>query len=290
MERQLLWMIVGILEGLVERRSRGRCTYTDVDILRVYFWSVINDRPRGWACRREHWPLWDRGLPIPSQSELSRRMRTPSIRQLLERVEAQVVRPSEDRLFWIIDGKPLLIGGASKDRQAGYGRAAASKGKGYKLYSIISGHGEVAAYRVAPMNKDERVMAARMLRKLQLQGYLVADSHYESNKLHDLCLAKGNLQLVTPRRYGNGCGLGHQRHSPSRLRSVHMTSGLSDFGQQLLKDRNAIERHYGNLTSFGGGLTHLPPWVRTHRRVHAWVQTKLVLHALRKQLQTTYVA
>jgi hypothetical protein len=37
--------------------------------------------------------------------------------------------------------------------------------------------------------------------------------------------------------------------------------------------------------------SHLPPWARTYRRVHRWVQAKLILSRLRQQiLSTTYVA
>jgi hypothetical protein len=44
------------------------------------------------------------------------------------------------------------------------------------------------------------------------------------------------------------------------------------------------------LVSWGGGLTGLPAWVRTHRRVHRWVQAKLVLSALKQQLRQTTCA
>jgi hypothetical protein len=40
----------------------------------------------------------------------------------------------QDSLLSFLDGKPLPIGGASTDAEAGYGRAARSKAKGYKLH------------------------------------------------------------------------------------------------------------------------------------------------------------
>ena len=61
----------------------------------------------------------------------------------------------------MLDGKPLTIGGCSKDRQAGYGRAAGGKARGYKIHVIYGSDGSIAAWRIAPMNVDERVMAAR---------------------------------------------------------------------------------------------------------------------------------
>ncbi len=84
--------------------------------------------------------------------------------------------------------------------------------------------------------------------------------------------------------------MGHRAQSPGRLRSMAILENPQpQFGQQLLKERTAIERHFGNLTNWGGGLTHLPPWARTYRRVKRWVQAKLALNAVRRARQlTTY--
>jgi len=125
MERQLLKRIVAVAEEAVEGRSRG--TFSDVNIVRTYYWSVLHNRPQGWACDRRNWPIWDRQRRLPSEATLSRRLRTPRVLRLLNAVEAKLARPTESSLVWIIDGKSLVIGGASTDRQAGYGRAAASK-------------------------------------------------------------------------------------------------------------------------------------------------------------------
>lgn len=55
--------------------------------------------------------------------------------------------------------------------------------------------------------------------------------------------------------------------------------------------RSDIERAFGNLTNWGGGLACLPAWVRGHRRVHRFVQAKLVLTELKGHvLLRTYVA
>jgi hypothetical protein len=54
---------------------------------------------------------------------------------------------------------------------------------------------------------------------------------------------------------------------------------------QLLKGRAEIERQFGNLTNWGGGLSGLPSWVRTHRRVRRWLQAKLVLAALKSDAE-----
>jgi len=292
MEGQLWRMIVAVLTQLDKRRKRACERFSDEEIVRTFYWSVIHDRPVSWSCRRENWPIWRRRSPVPSNSTMSHRLRSASVRTLLDALERCVVRPSETNVYWMIDGKPLVISGCSKDRQAGYGRAVQSKAKGYKLHLLAALDGTIGDWRVAPMNKDERVMAARMLQTPGLHGYVTADSNFDSNYLHAICGSIGNLQLLTPRRYGPGKGTGRRKQARGRLRSIVLLEGLSRaFGQGLLEQRDEIERQFGNLTNWGGGLTHLPPWVRTHRRVRRWVQAKLVLnHLKRSQPKTTYAA
>ncbi|MCY2930121.1 MAG: hypothetical protein NTV86_11635 [Planctomycetota bacterium] len=48
--------------------------------------------------------------------------------------------------------------------------------------------------------------------------------------------------------------------------------------------RTGIERSYGNLTSFAGGLGPLPAWVRRPHRVATWVAAKLSLDYTRRIL------
>ena len=290
MERQLWKSIVEILKALDKPHGSVRLKYSDEWIVAVWYWSVIHDRPLSWAVIKGHWPLDLRKRQLPSNSRMSVRLRSPSVRALLQAVERRVVAPPEPGMYWIVDGKSMPIGGCSKDRQAGYGRAAGGHARGYKLHAIVGGNGSIGAWRIAPMNVDERVMARRMIRNTPLQGYLLGDGNYDSNPLHDAC--GEDLQLVTPRRSGGRRGLGRHRHSPHRLRSVTLTEDpLCQFGRDLLKHRFQIEQTFGHLTNWGGGLNGLPAWVRTHRRVHRWVQDKLVITALKRRLAIrTYAA
>jgi len=291
MEHQLWQSILAVLISLRKGPKPTACDFSDEDIVKVYYWSVIHDRPVRWACQRKHGPLYRRGQPLPSQPTMSRRLRHPCVRALLNALEQRLIAPRQPSLYWMIDGKPLAISGCSKDRQAGYGRAASCKAKGYKIHAIHDAEGGIAAWRLAPMNKDERVMAERLVRTAPIQGYLVGDSNYDSNPLHKVCMSRG-LQLLTPRRYGPGRGTGHRKQTAGRLRSIALIENpFPAFGKSLLHDRDDIERRFAHLSNWGGGLTCLPPWARTYSRVHRWVQAKLVLTALKRSHHiSTYVA
>jgi hypothetical protein len=294
MEHQLWKAIVAALAELGKPRFNPREDYTDHDIVKVYYWAVVHDRPHSWARQRRHWPVHlRRRRRLPAGGTFSERLRSAPVVALLGALERRVVAPKGPGLFWMIDGKPLPIGGCSKDRQAGYGRAAGGKAKGYKVHALVNPRGEVACWRLAPMNKDERVMAERLVKAAppEVVGYLVGDANYDSNPLHAACDGRGDLQSVAPRRYGPGKGTGHRKQAAGRLRSVALTEGpFPAFAEQLLEGRAEVERQFGNLTNWGGGLTCLPAWVRTHRRVHRWVQAKLVLTALKRQLRQTTCA
>ena len=284
MERQLWKTIVTILNDLDKPKYVPRQRYCVLMIVKVWFWAVIHDRPVSWACQRCNWPIWERRHRLPSNTTMSRRLRCHHTRQLIRELEKRVlVSRRKGNLVWIIDGKPLTISGCSKDRQAGYGRAAGGKAKGYKLHALVGSNGSVADWRVAPMNKDERVMARRMLKTTSVAGYVLADSNYDSNRLHQQCDDRGNLQLISARRYGPGRGLGHRKQAAGRLRSKDILEDpFPEFGIALLKQREEIERYYGNLSNWGGGLNYLPPWVRTYRRVHRWIQAKLIINAIKR--------
>lgn len=292
MQHQLFQAIVALLATLGKTRRTTRFDFTDFDIVRVWYWAVLHDRPVSWACQKSNWSICYRRRPLPSDATMSRRLRSPAVLALLRELEQRVIAPQTPGLFWMIDGKPLPIGGCSKDKQAGYGRSAGGKALGYKLHALIGGDGSIAEWRIAPMNKDERVMGERMLRATTIQGYVVADSNYDSNPLHRVCDRHDSLQLLTRRRYGSGHGLGHRVQSAGRLRSMErIENPYPAFAEQMLVDRSEIERRFGHLSNWGGGLNGLPAWVRTHRRVHRWVQAKLVLTALKRSfLQRTYVA
>ena len=67
--------IKDVLRKLRASRRRKRETFTDQTIVLIYFWSVLNNQTRAWACDPENWPLKLPPGGLPSESQFSRRFR-----------------------------------------------------------------------------------------------------------------------------------------------------------------------------------------------------------------------
>ena len=277
MDREL-WLALYQLLSHSQVRGKG-WLYKTAQIVMVYFWAVVHDRPMSWAVDKRNWPEDLCPRRLPSQSHFSRRLRGQDVVDLMTEIEQTLVAMvgAEERWIRIIDGKPCEVSNVSKDPDAGYGRSAGGMHKGYKLHVVHSGGPAPLAWGLAPMNTSEKVMAAALIPTLPGEGYLLADTEFDTNPLHDLAHESGH-QIVAPKR-GRSTGLGHRRHSPYRLRSIELLN--SRFGKTLYRQRKQIEREFGNLVSFGGGLTCLPAWVRRYHRVRNWVHAKILINAAR---------
>lgn len=278
MEREL-WNLLYFAAMKLDKPV-GSWKYSTADIVVVYLWCVIYDRPMCWSVEKSNWPEDLCPKCLPSQATLSRRMRRAESQELMTQIERTWIVLTGVAQMWIrvIDGKPLTVSGVSKDADAGYGRAAGGKAKGYKLYAVWPSSGPLpVAWGLAPINAAEETMARHLIRDLPGSGYLLGDSIYDSNALYELA-HESDHQLLAPKRV-KGSGLGHKRHSPYRLRCIELLKRR--FGKGLYRFRRQIERDFGNLTSFGGGLACLPPWVRRFTRVRNWVHAKLLVNAAR---------
>lgn len=279
MEREL-WQALYLLARRLDKRW-GRWKYSTAEIVAVYFWAVLHDRPTCWASQPSEWPADLRLDRLPPQSTLSRRLKRPDAVELMTAVEQQLVLliGLGQRLIHVIDGKPLAVSPISQDPDAAWGRGARGLQKGYKIHAAWNGGPLFTSWALAPLNMSEKVVARRMIESLPGGGYLLADAQYDANYLYDAA-AQAGFQLVAKKTPGRGgSGLGHRRHSPGRLRSIELLT--TRFGVELYRERGAIERQFGVLTSTGGLLGPLPAWVRRFHRVRHWVQAKLILSGLR---------
>ena len=252
-------------------RDSPRFVHRTAVIVRVYLWAALHDRPVSWACDPANWDWRTRPAPaLPDQSTMSRRTRRTGpggFEAFCDAVAARLAgRPAGAAalggLVKRLDAKPLPVAAHSTDRDAAWGRGAGGLAKGYKLHALWGGGGGGGG------------------------GYVLADANYDSGPLHARVAAAGH-QLVAPRQKGGpGRGLGHRpacRH-PARVRCVAMLeppAGVNPFGPELHKARGQVERDFGNLVGFGGGLAGLPAWVRRIWRVRLWVHAKLLVNAAR---------
>lgn len=292
MEREL-WIELSqaISEVGARWKASARQLHPTARIVRVYLWAAAHDRPMVWACRAKSWSEDCRPTSLPSQPTLSRRTRTADFWNFLEAMGRRLAGRGSAKLLRLrcIDGKPLEVAAHSKDRQATWGRAAGRKGRGYKLHAIWSDSPMPDSWCVAPLNQCEKRMAGRLIRRLnggrrpRDGGYLLGDGYYDDSTLYDAAADAGQ-QLVAPRQRP-GSGLGHHYQSPHRLHALAMLEVpaiINPFGRELYRQRKQIERDFGNLCGYGGGLSSLlPPWVRRPWRVRNWTHAKLLVNAAR---------
>jgi hypothetical protein len=279
MERKLWKTLYGLARVLGKRWGEWR--YAASDILAIYFWAVLHDRPTSWAANSKNWPHDLRPKWFASQSTLSRRLRRPATVELLTAVEEHLLAlvAVGSCLVRIIDGKPLAVSNVSKDPDTGYGRGAGGNQKGYKLHAVWGTGPMPMAWALAPMNVSEKTMARHLIPTLPGGGYLLGDSQHDANPLYNLASEAG-FQLVAKKTKDRGRGgLGHRRQSLGRLRSIELLK--TPFGRGLSNYRNTIESRFGAWVSFGGGLGPLPAWVRRFSRVRNWIQVKILISGAR---------
>jgi hypothetical protein len=281
-------------------RRRKRQQFGDHAILKVFFFAVVHDRPVSWACVAGHWPTSLRSSALPSQSTMSRRLRSLSVREAMRRVHTLLCDCFPDTPLKTIDSKPLVVGNHSKDHDAKRGRAAGEMARGYKLHAIGAGP-VLRHWTLAPMNVNDQVPAAHeLLPKLNGGwGYAAGDNQYDANAVHLAAAAAGHQLIAPPRRTDAGADRRQQRrrNSAPRLRSLALCApnplsacGVDrpSFGQELLRHRAGIERTLGHLAMLG--MFAPPPWVRRPHRMAMWVAAKLCVQMIRllqlKRLRT----
>jgi hypothetical protein len=271
MEGHVMRIIDGLLSE-IEGKSPD-CCYSDRDILRVTLWGILHDRPMSWACRPENWPDTLRPAKLPDDSTLSRRWKKSGLMEKAYALhEASVRRFGEVGRYAAVDGRPLPVGGCSKDPDARSGRAAGGMGKGYKMHALTSLRHVILTYEIRPLNEAEPTIALTLMKKAPKQvARLVGDGNYDSMRLHRAALSVG-MKLYTPLR-NNRVG---RRQQARRLHLLRLWN--RSVGRRLMKSRDEIERAFGQATSIAIGFKGLPAWARRSHRVYRWMWGKNLLH------------
>ena len=257
-----------------------RFHYGDAIILWIHFLAVLDDRSHHWAHDKRHWPLWSRGVPQPSYSQLMRRLKTPAIQSHIDDLNREIRGRLSSTCDKAVDGKPMVVGAYSKDPDAKRGRVSKDAWhRGYKLHAIVDKNGVIDAYAVTSLNAGESTVARQLVPQVDLRGVtLRADANYDAGPLY-AAVADAGGRLVAPRRKP-GRGLGHRRHHPHRLQAIEEFEKQPSKGLHHKRHRLRIEQAFGHLTNLPFGLAPLPNWVRRQARVERWVAAKIVLYHL----------
>ena len=271
MEGQVWRMVESLVRGA--QPPSGRFRFSDAEILRVVLWAVLHDRPMAWACCPEHWTGTWRTARLPHASTISRRWRSPALQEKVGRLYQEAVRRlGGGGRYVAIDGRPLVVGGCSKDPDARAGRGARGMARGYKMYAAVDTQRVILAYQIHPMSMAEQTVALSLLPQLPAEATrVVGDKIYDSIKLHRVAAASGR-RLYTPLRE-NRVG---RRQQPRRLRLLRLLQ--SDVGRRLMLWRTGIERTFGNNTTVSFGFKGLPAWARRSHRVERWMWGKTLLY------------
>lgn len=292
MERKLWPPLYRQLQTVGKRIRQKHVQHQPWVLAAVVLWAALHDRPIAWACMAKHWNTTTlRPRRLPSASTFSRRGDSLGVGLVLRALEVHLRATGQPALITLADGKPLPVGGCSKDPDARRGRAAGGFAKGYKLHTLWAGRPLPESWAVTPLNANEKAVAAELLDQVNAGGYMLADGNYDASYLYDRAWERG-YQLVAPCREAKNPGSGKHYQSPHRLRSLALLTTdwakadclaplQRDFGRRLFQTRTRIERCYGHATVFAGGLGPLPAWVRGQERVRTWVWAKLLINAIR---------
>ena len=267
-----VWSIVEALLACVEG-GPARCSFSDRDILRVSAWAILHDRPMSWACRAENWPATRRPATLPDDSTVSRRWKRAALMEKAHAVHRASVQCFGERSrYAIVDGRPLPVGGCSKDPDARAGRSAGGMGKGYKMHALVSVRHVLLAYVIRPMNEAEQTVALDLTAQTP-DGVtrVLGDGVYDSMKLHQR-LAASRRRLYTPLRQQR---VGRRRQ-PQRLKLLRLWQ--RPVGRRLARLRDEVERAFGQESNIAFGFKGLPPWARRSRRVLRWMWGKNLFH------------
>lgn len=265
-------------------RPRYKPVFGDALIVSMYLWSVHHDRTQGWACRRENYNSQFRPTRLPSESRFSRRIRSERCQRLLTEVNREMADVGQPGNTNCLDGRPFVVGGCSKDRQAKPGRVRGGKARGYRMHALTSEDRRVLNWVITPMNEAESTRAHQLIETATAVGNIIlADAVFDASYLYDAAAARGSMLIAAIRKDRLKSQPRANRNSPERIAAVeNWKNGLS---QYLYRDRIMVEGTFGNQSSYAGGLGPLPAWVRTLPRVTRWIGAKLILYHARLRLR-----
>lgn len=262
-------------------RPRRRFDYSDGLIVQMWLWAVFHDRPLSWASQRTSYSSLFRPRRLPSNSQFNKRVNTFRFGRLRILLHRELTRKGRDDLISKLDGMPMPVREHSTDRQARSGPAGRKIRRGYKLHSRAGCSGFFPEYSVLPMNEAEPSTARKLLKSLPAGSLVLADANYDSFRLYREIDRRGGQLLTYLRGPLARSEPLIKKITPARRWAVRQWQSHRERCERILHHRDDIERRFAHLTSCGGGLITLPPWVRGRRRVRLWVDAKLAIYHAR---------
>ncbi len=286
MDDQLLLLLYHRLFDPGKFRPAYGCVYSDAIIVLVHFVSVIRDRSMRWAHSKRNWPLWMRRLECPGYSQLMRRLKTQPVKLLIAELNLEFRRELPDGAEKFCDGKPLTVGGFSKDPDARFGKLPGNGwGKGYKVHLLVDACGAVDLFTVTALDAGEPTVMLKLIQwtPFQKDQIVRADSNYDSNPLY-AGFAKRGARLIASRKKP-GTGLGHHPQHPYRLLAIEQLEKNEASLKAHQRHRIRVEQALAHVTNLPFGLSPLPNHVRRLHRVRLWVLSKITLYHLYLKLR-----
>ena len=284
MDRRI-WSIITKAIVRVNRRIRRtgrRPKYSDVLIVRMYFWSVWHDRPLCWACERLHYNSLFRPRALPSVSQFCRRVRTARVGVMIQAVNGELNGSDEPVKVMFMDGKALPVSESTRDPDAKSGRGNGRFSRGYKLHTLGTENGSIRAFSVRPLNEHEvPVAASELVEHVDSGTVVLADGNYDSDELYGRVYQRGAWLFTPLKGMAKPGSYRYRRMSLARRWVMQLWQEKEDLCWSAYRQRAGVERIFSALTGFAGGLAPLPNWVRTLPRVSRWITAKLAIYHAR---------
>jgi IS5 family transposase len=263
-------------------RTGRRPTFSDQQIVKMLIWVGAHDRPLCWGCDRRHYNRLYRPTRLPSISQFCRRVKTGRVQAMLAAVNAYLTRSEQPTRRAFLDGKAMILSDYTHDADARTGRASTGFAKGYKLHALATQDGRIPAFAVTPLNVGEPTTARTLTEAIEPHTLVLADANYDSCALYQAVADRG-ARLLTPLKGRSRQARGLRRMPLARRRAIGRWDRHPHWCVRILHRRDAIDRVFGAMVSFGGGLHGLPPWVRGLDRVTRWITVKVVVYHARLQ-------
>ena len=269
----------------IDRELRPvRLRFADWLIVAMYLWAVAHDRPQSWACDRLNYSRLFRPRKLPSVSQFNRRMNERRTWRILQEVHAMLASNLTSQALSYIDGKPLVVGVASKDPDAKRGQVLGGFARGYKLHAWMGEDRSIPLWSVTPLNVHELPVAQLLVAQapvLSDRSLVLVDQNYDSHDLHKMLHARNGRLVVKPKgpkKMSDRHPVTLRQMGQARRELLVVAERSPSLLQMVYRQRINAEGILGNLTSYGGGLITLPPWVRRLHRVRRFVGGKIILY------------